>query len=227
MRLSDRHVLRLTGADSVAFLDSLVTNRVTGDAPCYAALLTPQGRVVAEMFVVPQPADESLLLDVPACQSASLCAALSRYKLRRTVTVDFSPGVHVTVSATPLPDGYPDPRLEALGWRGFVPAAADGEAGGEDVSAYRARCHALGVPPFVPADALPLEYNLDFLNGVSFTKGCYVGQEVTARMHHRNLVKKRLFAHDGTPGPDAFSLAALGARDPQDPPIRRPDWMKL
>lgn len=226
MRLTDRRVIRLRGAESVPFLDNLVTQTITPDAPCYAALLTPQGRVVAELFSVPQPEDGSLLLDVPDSQAEALCAALTRYRLRRLVEI-LPTYLQVVVSEAEIPGGYRDPRLAELGWRSFSRGDTPDSAHDEMINAMIRRYHALGVPPFVPAEAFPLEYNLDFLNGVSFTKGCYVGQEVTARMHHRRLVRKRLFPVDGDDPPCAFALVRLDAAPDPALRIRRPAWMTV
>ncbi|CAM3176322.1 Aminomethyltransferase folate-binding domain-containing protein [Sphingomonas antarctica] len=184
-RLADRALIRLSGDDVRGFLQGLVTNDVARPLPVWAGLLTPQGKALFDFIV---SADgEDLLVDCEADQAAALAKRLTLYRLRRAITVAVVDDRAVHWSA----EGDGDPRVPALGRRWI------GEAEGADVSSsYRAHRLRLGVPEGVAElgqDAtLWLECNARELNGVSFTKGCYVGQENTARMHHRDKVRRRV-----------------------------------
>ena len=222
--LTDRAVVRLSGEDVRGFLDGLVSNSVTGALPAYAALLTPQGKVIAD-FIVWADGDD-LLLDVSSDDADALIRRLSMYRLRRAITIarDEALAVHWSAEAG---EGVPDPRLSALGHRWLGPA--DGPASGW--LEHRLR---LGVGEGAElADLLWLECNAAELNGVSFTKGCFVGQENTARMNWRSKINRRLLVVPATEMPDrarAFypelGLAVVHARIdaiPADAII--PDWL--
>lgn len=187
--LANRALVRLSPLDAQedvrGFLQGLVTNDVTGPLPVWAALLTPQGKVLFDFVVWGDSAD--LLLDCEADQADALVKRLSLYRLRRKIGIarDPSLGVHWQAGEGPSPD----PRLAALGQRWL------GEPQGEDArGAWRAHRLSLGVCEGQAelADLLWLECNAAELNGVSFTKGCYVGQENTARMNWRQKVNRRL-----------------------------------
>lgn len=196
-----RGVIEIAGEDRAAFLQGLVTNDMTdmaeGEAR-YAALLTPQGKYLFDFLVV--AAADRFLLDCEAVRAADLLRRLTMYKLRAKVTLaDRSAELGVAAvwdADGPSPPGavtYRDPRLPELGWRVILPTAAMPT---NDSGSYDAHRLALGLPEgstdFPVDKLLILEGNLDYLNGVSFTKGCYVGQEITARMKHRGKVRKRL-----------------------------------
>ncbi|WP_374527739.1 folate-binding protein YgfZ [Novosphingobium sp.] len=187
--LTSRAVIRLSplepGEDVRAFLQGLVTNDVTGPLPCWAALLSPQGKVLFD-FIVWADGDD-LLLDCEAAAAEALAKRLSLYRLRRriAIAVDPSLGVHWQAGDGPSPD----PRLAALGqrWLGN-PEGESAEAAWLLARLSKNVCEGqaeLG-------DLLWLECNAAELNGVSFTKGCYVGQENTARMNWRQKVNRRL-----------------------------------
>ena len=186
-RLTNRAVIRLTGEDVAGFLQGLVTNDVCGALPCYAALLSAQGKVLFDFLVWRDGAD--LLIDCEAEAASALIKRLSLYRLRRriTITVDDALAVHWSAE----PGAAPDPRLAALGWRWL--GAPDGESAD---AMWRAHRLSLGVPEgraeLGDGETLWLECNAAELNGVSFTKGCYVGQENTARMNWRQKVGRRL-----------------------------------
>jgi hypothetical protein len=192
--LSDRTLLRIAGDDPRGFLQGLVTSDVQGALPVWAGLLTPQGKALFDFIVWPD--DDALLIDCEAMAAEALARRLTMYRLRRPLTIEAVPGgVHWA------PDGragVPDPRLPALGrrWLGGPGEAATG---------WPAHRLALGVTEgraeLGDGETLWLEANAGELNGVSFTKGCYVGQENTARMHHRAKVNRRLVvAPLGEPG---------------------------
>lgn len=189
-RLTNRTVLRIGGPDARDFLQGLLTNDVTGALPVYAALLTAQGKHVVDMIV--HEGGGELLLDVAADHADALAKRLTMYKLRRAVTIDASDAsvfARWDDPADDFGDRPLDPRLPALGerWLGFDARAT------ASLDQYDAHRRALGIPDTAEmTDLLWLETNAAELNGVSFTKGCYVGQENTARMHHRDKLRRRL-----------------------------------
>lgn len=181
-----RQVLRLTGPDREGFLQGLVTNDVTR-APCWAALLTPQGKYLADFLVVPD--GESLLIDVDARLADDVLRRLSMYKLRSRVEI--APTELTVARGTgPAPQGaILDPRHPALGWRIYGASGDDGT----DWDAVRvAHCIPETLVELIPGETYPLEAGFERLHGVDFRKGCYVGQEVTARMKHKTELKKGL-----------------------------------
>ena len=184
-----RTVLSLTGPDRVAFLQDLVTNNITpADRLTYAALLTPQGKYLFDFFVAHD--GDTLLIDAPAPMAEALAQRLTIYRLRRKVEIAVT-DLKVSRGVGDAPDGaLPDPRHPDLGWRRMDRAGSDD---GTDWDALRVR---LSVPEagieLIQNDSFPLEMELDRLNGIDFRKGCYVGQEVTARMKHKTELKKGL-----------------------------------
>ncbi|WP_086644141.1 folate-binding protein YgfZ [Acetobacter sp. DsW_063] len=202
--LPDRAVIAVSGADRVKFLQGLVSNDVAearDGRAVWAALLTPQGRWKADFFMVADPDGEQLLLDCPASQVEMVITTLKRFRLRSDVSlVPASFAVHAAWGA--LPDAatvenaivFADPRLPEAGWRLLLPDVA--QRADADAAAYDLHRLTLGLPDG-PRDCeadktLLLEANFDLLNGVSWTKGCYMGQELTARTRYRGLVKRRL-----------------------------------
>jgi len=202
--LAGRSVLRVSGRDARNFLQGLVTNDVEalkqGEGR-FAALLTPQGKILFDFFVTPD--GEALLIDCNTSQAADLAKRLGFYKLRADVRIaDESASLAVAAfRETPPPAqalAFADPRHEGLGWR--VIAAPDEldrlgvVAGLED--AYAAHRIALGVPEggadFAYGDTFPHEANMDLVHGVDFKKGCYIGQEVVSRVEHRGTARKRI-----------------------------------
>jgi tRNA-modifying protein YgfZ len=194
-RLIARALVRLSpreaGEDVFAFLQGLVTNDVTGALPVWAALLSPQGKVLFD-FLVWRDGDDALL-DCEADVAEALAKRLSLYRLRRPIDIarDDSLAVHWQLQ---LGAGRAaDPRLAALGQRWLAPAAGDEESADAQWLAHRL---SLGVPEgrteLGSEATLWLECNAAELGGVSFTKGCYIGQENTARMNWRQKVNRRL-----------------------------------
>jgi folate-binding protein YgfZ len=181
--LADRAVVRLSGEDVRGFLQGLVTNDVTGPLPVWAGLLKPQGKCLFD-FIVWADGDD-LLLDCEADAADDLIKRLTIYKLRRPIPIERDGSLAVHWS--PDGEGTPDPRLPELGRRWLAPA--DGPATGW--LEHRLR---LGVCEGRAelGDILWLECNAAELNGVSFAKGCFVGQENTARMNWRQKINRRL-----------------------------------
>ncbi len=193
--LTDRAVLDVTGDDRVAFLQGLVSNDVALAAPgraVWAALLTPQGKWLADFFIHAGP--DRLLLDVEAAQAAMLAQKLTRYRLRAQVQITPSPLlVHAGWGGPAPAHASPDPRLAEAGWRALTPAPLPATATPDDYDRHRL---ALGLPDgsrdMEAEKSTLLEANFDALHGVSWTKGCYMGQELTARTKYRGLLKRRL-----------------------------------
>ena len=193
-RLFSRAVVRVApedaAEDAAQFLQGLVTNDVTGELPVYAALLTAQGKVLFDFLVWPG-ADGALLLDCEADAAEALVKRLSLYRLRRKLSIAIDPALGVYWQAELGDGGAPDPRLADLGQRWIAATSDDDVAVDADYLAHRLR---MGVPEGRAelGDVLWLEANAAELSGVSFSKGCYVGQENTARMNWRQKVNRRL-----------------------------------
>lgn len=233
--LPDRGVVKVAGDDARGFLNGLLTDdigRVTPDNASFAALLTPQGKIIVDMIVAEAPAKDGggFFLDVPKALAKSCVDRLNFYKLRaRAIVEDLSEALGVMAvwegeAATEYGLCYRDPRLPALGHRVMLPthlaaeAAADLGATLMLASAFEAHRIALGIPrgglDFVYGDAFPHETDMDQLHGVDFHKGCFVGQEVVSRMEHRGTVRSRIVpvTYDGF-APDA-GTAVTAAEKP-------------
>lgn len=204
----ERAVLRMEGRDARAVLQSTVTNDLEKLAPgraLYAALLTPQGKYLFDFLLLEAP-DGAVLIDTPAARAEALAQRLRMYCLRRDARVSGEAGLGVALAwgdGPPRAAGalvVPDPRHPALGWRLYAadPAAALTEAGVAPVAraAWQALRVAHGIPEsgveLVPEETFVLEANFEALNGVDLRKGCFVGQEVTARMKHKTELRRRL-----------------------------------
>ena len=210
--LPDRALIAIRGADAENWLQGLVTQSVAGleaGSLRHTALLSPQGKVLADGFVT--SGADGLVLDVDAELRASLIARLSLYRLRAQVDLAAVDGGVTVGWGGPAPAGaHPDPRLAEIGWRALVPVAAPGGAVPADYIRHR---RSLGVAE-IAADGLAeriyaVEANFDLLNGVDFHKGCFIGQEITSRMYRRGGAKSRIlpFASSGKarPGDDVLN----------------------
>src|SRR5215212_10004057 len=189
--LTDRAVVRLSGEDVRGFLQGLVTTDVAGPLPVWAGLLTPQGKCLFD-FIIWADGDD-LLLDCEAEAADDLIKRLSIYRLRRPIRIGRDAALAVHWS----PEGTGDPRLPELGRRWLSPAD-------ERASGWLEHRLRFGVCEGRAelGDLLWLECNAAELNGVSFSKGCFVGQENTARMNWRAKVNRRLVAVEtDSPGP--------------------------
>jgi tRNA-modifying protein YgfZ len=210
--LPDRGVLKVVGDGARDFLHGLVTADVLALTPGsarFCALLTPQGKIIADFIVTEAPAKDGggFFLDVPHAVGTALVGKLNIYKLRAKVLIeDLSEvlGVLAVWDGGGIPKqglAYADPRLPSLGTRVMLPPhlaeATAAELGAEfvDASQYEAHRIALGVPQggvdFRYGDAFPHESDMDQLGGVDFKKGCYIGQEVVSRMEHRGTARTR------------------------------------
>ncbi len=197
--LPGRAVLSVAGPDRVGFLQGLVSNDVALAAPgraVWAALLSPQGKWLADFFILAD--GERLLLDCEAAGAEDLARRLTRFRLRAKVAVASEPWlVHAAWDGAPaIPAeavAAPDPRLPEAGWRVLAPDALGVTTTAADYDRHRL---ALGLPDgsrdMEVDKSVLLEAGFDELNGVSWSKGCYMGQELTARTKYRGLVKRRL-----------------------------------
>jgi folate-binding protein YgfZ len=201
--LTDRALVRLSGEDVRAFLQGLVTNDVMGPLPVWAGLLTPQGKCLFDFMIWAD--GEDILLDVESDAADDLIKRLTIYRLRRPIRIDRDGSLAVHWSAEPG-QGVPDPRLAELGWR-WLESCSSAKAGvqtGDAVNLWREHRLRLGVCEGLAelGDILWLECNAAELHGVSFDKGCFVGQENTARMNWRSKVNRRLVVVEtDEPGP--------------------------
>ena len=190
-RLFDRAIIRLSateeGEDVRGFLQGLVTQDTAAELPLWAGLLSPQGKALFDFFLWADGGD--ILIDCEALQAEPLMRRLSMYRLRRKIGIEIDADIGVFWSK----EGSGDPRQPELGKRWLDPTAVDNE----DVSkAFRTHRLSLGIPEGIAElgsdQTLWLEANAAELKGVSFSKGCYVGQENTARMNWRQKVNRRL-----------------------------------
>jgi len=211
--LPDRGVVKVAGAGARAFLNGLLTadiDTVTPERARFAALLTPQGKIVVDGIVAEAPAEDGggFFIDCPKALALEMVQKLNFYKLRAKVICE---DLSETLGVMAVWDGsgtteyglvYDDPRLPQLGRRIMLPphlakdAAADLGATLVDAAEYETHRIALGVPrggaDFIYGDAFPHETDMDQLAGVDFDKGCYVGQEVVSRMEHRGTARTRI-----------------------------------
>lgn len=193
-RLFDRAVIRVSpqedGEDVAAFLQGLLTNDVTRGLPAYTALLTPQGKTLFDMIVWPA-GNGALLLDCEADAAEDLVRRLSLYRLRRKIDIAVDPKLGVFWEKHAGDGGAADPRLADLGQRWLAPVSDDDRPVDSEWRKHRL---SLGVPEGREemGDILWLETNAVELHGVAFDKGCYIGQENTARMNWRSKVNRRL-----------------------------------
>jgi folate-binding protein YgfZ len=238
VELADRGVLAIGGPDRASFLQGLVSNdtaKISGERAIYAALLTAQGKYLHDFMLA--EIGETIWVDGEAARLADLKRRLTMYRLRAKATIDERPDVAVAAiyggdvsgepgAAEPLGDGvvFVDPRLAALGARAILPreriggVLRDRGVASGDVAEYDRLRLGLGIPDgsrdLVLDKSILLEAGFDELHGVDWDKGCYIGQELTARTKYRGLIKKRLFPVriDG-PAPEPGALVTLDGRE--------------
>jgi tRNA-modifying protein YgfZ len=232
--LADRGVVRVAGEDAEKLLQGIITSDMgllATQAAIHAALLTPQGKILFDFFVARTGAD--FLLETAGGKVAELAKRLQMYRLRAKVEIEDASAAYRVLALwgpsarsageTPGAISFLDPRLPELGLRILAEAAVVSDtaaasngvhAGPEDYHAHRI---ALGVPEggkdYAFGDAFPHEADFDLLGGVSFDKGCFVGQEVVSRMQHRGAVRKRIVPVEGeaplAPGAEVTAAAAV------------------
>jgi folate-binding protein YgfZ len=228
--LSDRSVLRVEGADAHKLLQGVITNdldKAQDGLAIHAGLLSPQGKILFDFFVVAD--SDGYLIDVAKAEAAALAKRLGIYRLRAEVEITEEPSLHVAAawgSEPTLPTGaiaYADPRLPELGVRALLPANEPATGLG-CAKATEADYHALRIKLGVPeggrdysfGEAFPHDGLFDQLNGVDFTKGCFVGQEVVSRMQHRGTARKRVVPIEGD-GPLQTGISVEGGGLPIGP----------
>jgi folate-binding protein YgfZ len=201
--LASRGIVEVAGPEAANFLQGLITNdiaRVSKGQAIYAALLTAQGKIIHDFLIAAAP-EGGFWLDCAKVNAVDLVARLTRYKLRAKVTLADRSAELAVVAFTEKPAAPPatlfeDPRLPALGFRAIVPIASVAALSPVGEEAYHARRVALAVPEggidIPPESFFPLDCNFEELHGVDFDKGCYVGQELTARMKHRTSARRRV-----------------------------------
>ncbi len=203
--LQDRGLVHIEGPDRVAFLQGLVSNNVEAAAPgklIYATLLTPQGKFLHDFFI--HDTGDALLLECEGgARAQDLYTRLTRYRLRSKITLSVEETQPV-YSVFHAPIGLPDPRHAEMGTRTFEkPTLPE-----QPFDVWDRHRIALTIPDgsrdMIVDKSTLLECNLDKLNAIDWNKGCYMGQELTARMHYRGLAKKHLYAvhmDGGCPAP--------------------------
>jgi tRNA-modifying protein YgfZ len=222
--LSDRAIVAVEGGEAGDFLHSLLTCDVKALAPgqgAYGALLTPQGKILFDLFTVATEA--GFLLDVAASSADDLVKRLMMYRLRRKIGIAPKPELGIAATwggeqlAMPLGTiSFRDPRSPDLGYRAIAPVAQLDPAATVDAARYHDHRMALGIADsdrdIGTGQLFPHEANLDQLGGVSFTKGCFVGQEVVSRMEHRGTARSRIVPvrFDGSHCAPGTEVAAAG-----------------
>jgi folate-binding protein YgfZ len=217
VRLDHRAVILVNGSDAEAFLQGLLTQDVLGLAPGgrrYGALLTPQGKVIADMIL--ERSAEGFLIDCDRAVSQSLLKRLRLFKLRAAVTIEEAANVSVTAF-----EGTPDPRAPSAPMRRYGPSSS---AASNDLAAYHAARIAAGLAEqgvdFGSEEVFPTDIDMDLIGGVDFRKGCFVGQEVVSRMKRRGTTRRRTLKvalPEGAPslpapilaGADGFEIGTL------------------
>ncbi len=212
----DRTLIRVSGPDAAPFLDNLLTQNVTRLADArvlYAALLSPQGKALADMML--WAAGDAIVIEADPARGADMLRRLGMYKLRAQVTLEDVSAMHAVLWATePFEGASPDPRLGALGWRALTQAAPAPQG---DV-AYDALRLSVGAPDLArdaaPEEVFAGEALLEELNGVDFQKGCFVGQENVSRMKRRATTRKKFcpVVFEG-PAPAYGAIVTAGAAE--------------
>ena len=196
-RLSNRGAVQVQGPDAKEFLQGLITNDMgllDTQSMIYACLLSPQGKFQHDFFIHKSDKD-TFFIDCEGCERAqNLAKRLTLFKLRSDVTIECMSDINVIAGNTDKPESaITDPRLEELGWRDY----SDSLRAENDEENYHTNRVKLGVPDgskdMVPDKSTIIESWLHKLNAVSFKKGCYMGQELVARMYYRGLAKKHLY----------------------------------
>ena len=202
--LEERCLIRISGIDATSFLQDMVTNDVTKigqDQIVYACLLTPQGRFLHDFFISKE--GDNFFLECETGRRADLIRRLNIFKLKAKVVIEDCYGLFGIYTSNESPEGivsFQDPRLNALGYRFYLPGNKT-YPGAIAQEIYRDRRISLGIPEgssdIRPEIDTPANVNLDYLNTISWDKGCYVGQEITALTKNRGVVKKRMLIVSG------------------------------
>lgn len=220
--LPDRAVIAVMGADSHTFLQRVLTQGPEGVAPgaaMFSALLTPQGKVLADLVIF-DDGEGGLLFDVPASEADALLKRFTLYRMRADAKIEAREDLSVIAAAGELVEelrrvtlsAAPDPRQDQIGWRGIAPAGGPAT----DLNAYHLARIQAGAPEmgsdYGPADVFSTDVNHDRLSGINYKKGCFVGQEVASRMHRKGGVRKRTvrLKADGMNAGDEVKIGETG-----------------
>ena len=191
--LLDRSVISIEGPDSPAYLQGIITNDIN-QTPCYSLMLSPQGKYLFDFFIIFQ--DGKYLIDVDSKRAQELIAKFNSYKLRSKILIE---DVTDQYNVYSIPDsssniGYQDSRHLSFGRRLISQQQLTGEPiTDKSYDQYRLELGIVTGEDMIIDKSYPLEYGIDKLNGISFTKGCYVGQEVTTRTKHRGVIRKTIY----------------------------------
>lgn len=200
--LSERAVVDLQGKDRLSFLQGLISNdirKLSAESPAlYTVMLSPQGKILYDFFLILK--DENLWIDIAKDKADAFLATLKKYRLRAKVTWsmrnDLCVIAHFDHALTfPSIASFPDPRHSEMGWRSLIDASTNSLTQETNNTDYHMKRMHFLIPDsadFLPDKSYVADYNIDSLHGVSFNKGCYVGQEVVARMKHRSTTRKQL-----------------------------------
>jgi folate-binding protein YgfZ len=211
IQLTDRAVIELRGADAAKLLQGIITNNVNlleSQPAIFSSLLSPQGKFLYDFFVVKNGDD--LLIDTEMRQAEGLIAALKRYRLRAKVEINLLPEWQVYYFDVMLEEGsFIDPRCGALGFRILTTDLLTANA---DIADYHHQriinCVPEGLHDLIYDKSYLLENNYDLIHAIDFNKGCYVGQEVTARSKYRGVIRKKIYMVQT----NAAQLPAFGAK---------------
>ncbi|SFK46899.1 YgfZ/GcvT domain-containing protein [Methylocapsa palsarum] len=225
--LSDRGLVTIIGADAATLLQRLVTNSVL-DIPAgesrFAGLLSPQGKLMFDFFIIPTPdgTEAGYYLECPAALAQNLVERLNFHKLRAKIKIENRSDAYAVAAVwggtPPAGDGltiYRDMRSPGMGLRVIVPRESSSLFGAGNEAAYESHRIAEGAPKggvdFAYGEPIVQDINLDWLNGVDFKKGCFVGQEVASRVHHRKSARKRIVKlHFTGPAPEVGAAVMAG-----------------
>ena len=194
-----RSVIKMTGTDTKSFLQGIITNDInlaTDNGLLYTLILTPQGKVLYDFFILAK--NDGYLIDIPAEYFDEVIKKFNMYKLRSDIKIEILNNFKVVASKWPAVDGlFKDPRSNELDYyRGFV-QKDELEIKKDLLQKYHIERVALGIPElsidFAPQERFALELNMDKLNSINYNKGCYIGQEVTARSTYRGIIRKGLY----------------------------------
>jgi folate-binding protein YgfZ len=200
LKLDDRAVLQVKGEQAASFLQGLITNDINklisnSQDALYALFLTPQGKIISDAFIITRPAG-TFCLDVPGAQVGNLLKILQLYKLRQKVDIsDISAETSVVIASQKIDAEYfTDPRNAELGWRAILTKSIDPQG---IIKNYHCKRIDLRIPDFSmdleENKFYPAELGMNEINAIDYAKGCYVGQEVTARTNYRGTVRKALY----------------------------------
>lgn len=215
-KLENRGLIRISGTDRRKFLQGLITNDIDfldRQPLIYSCLLTPNGKFLHDFFISEE--NGAILLDSEGGERAQdLAKRLNIYRLRADIQIETQTPVTVFAGIGIPQTGSPDPRHPEMGARAFTRPAGLTEKPFTDWDRHRIRlCIPDGSRDMIPENSTLMECGIDRLNGISFDKGCYMGQELTARMHYRGLAKKHLYTVSGPHLPEPGTPVTINGKN--------------